>query len=557
MMLLDRPRTVALLVGVASAALLLTTGVPASGVVKAGPPITLRADSSASSTTGNSVTVPKPAGTVAGDVLVARVANRAAVSATLSSGGWTTVGSTQSAVMLKSVVFVRVATSNEPSSYTFAVSEPSNLAASIAAYDHVDNADPVDAFAGRVTGFSDQFRTPSASSTVGNAMAVWFGTQLYTGTGAACPLDVIAPPPELTETLDRCLPVRDGLALSSAQRQLGAAGSQSGWVGSSDHLRTNIAQVLMLRPASRVQAPDQFRSSAATVGRLWDGYGSDGERDTALSDNLLHEPSGLAASRVNANVQYVHSESDSEGMVAVRTTDARVVGRYRVDIPRQWDWEDIATGPCPAGSCVFAGDIGLSNGKADPPSTFGVYRVAEPDLRAGETEEKLRGDWFRFRYPDGVHDAEGLMVHPSTGRIYVVTKKADGRSGVYAFPAVLPAPSSTTVTTLVKVATLELPRWTGDPDAIPVSGSFAQVTAASIHPAGNRFLLRTRHRVYEFRAPVGGSFESALAADPVTLTTPGGEGQGEAIEYAPDGSAYYTVGELPAPPFTLKRVDRR
>ena len=43
------------------------------------------------------------------------------------------------------------------------------------------------------------------------------------------------------------------------------------------------------------------------------------ERDTALPDSLLHEPSGLAASRVNPDVQYVHSESDVSGMVAVRT----------------------------------------------------------------------------------------------------------------------------------------------------------------------------------------------------------------------------------------------
>jgi hypothetical protein len=43
----------------------------------------------------------------------------------------------------------------------------------------------------------------------------------------------------------------------------------------------------------------------------------------------------------------------------------------------------------------------------------------------------------------------------------------------------------------------------------------------------------------------------------VALTAPAHEGQGEAVDYRPDGSAYYTVGEEAAAPFTLKRVDRR
>lgn len=555
-MLEARPLPTALLVGAATAALVLASAVPAAAATTAGPAITLRGASSASSTSGDSVTVPKPDGTVAGDVLVARVANRGNVAASMTSAGWTPVGSTQSAALLKSVVLVRVATGGEPSSYTFDVSEPSNLAASVTAYDNVDNADPVDTFAGRVNGNLDLFSTPSVTSTVGNTMAVWFGTQLYTGTD--CLVDAITPPSGLTEVLDDCLaPGGSGLAIETAQRQLGAPAVRSGWTGTSDFLRTNVTQVLTLRPASAVQTASRYASSSTDVGKLWEGYDLLGDRDTWLSDDTLHEPSGLAASRVNPGVQYVHSESDVEGMVAVSTTNARVVGRYDVAIPQQWDWEDIATGPCPSGSCIFAGDIGRANGKPNPPSTFAVYRVAEPELAAGETRGTLRGDWFRFRYPDAPHNAEALMVHPVTGRIYVITKEADGRSGVYAFPTTLPAPSSTTVTTLTQVATLDVPTWTGDPDDTHAATWFAQVTAASIHPAGDRFLLRTPYRVYEYRAPAGSGFESAFDASPVTLTAPSNEAQGEAVEYAPDGSAYYTLGERQSPPFTLKRVDRR
>ena len=548
----SRPILTALLTGSVAVATLVGTTAPAAAAAPAGPAITYRGSTSARSTDATSVTVARPAGATAGDVLVARVANRGNVTAEMSGDGWDVVGATHSAALLKSVLLTRVLTADEPATYTFDVSAASNLVASISAYDHVDQARPVEGYAGKVNGNSDVFATPAVTSTLGNTVGLWFGTQLYSGSD--CGPAGITAPSGLSEVVESCLPGDDGIAFESSYRQLGAAGSRTGWVGGSGFDRTNVAQVVTLRPASPVQVADRYASSSVNVGKLWDGYDADGARDTALPDQVLHEPSGLAASRVNPDVAYVHSESDVEGMVAVSTRDARVVGKYDVAIPQQWDWEDIATGPCPSGSCIFAGDIGRENGKPNPPSTFSVYRVAEPDLAAGETSGRLTGDWFRFRYPDGSHNAEALMVHPVTGRVYVITKEQDGQSGVYAFPATLPAPSSTTVTTLTRVATLDVPTWTGDPENTHAATWYAQVTAAAIHPAANRFLVRTPYAVWEYR---GSSFEAALASQPVALTAPTGEGQGEAIDYATDGSAYYTVSERATAPYMLKRVDRR
>lgn len=544
--------TLAIALGVVAA---LVPPAGAHAAVSAGAPITFRAGSSATSAGATALVVTRPAGVVAGDVLVARVANWGNVGVAIAGSGWTEAGETHSSAMLKAVLLTRVAGSSEPSSYTFTASSRTPLVASVSAFDGVDTTDPVDGYAGKVNGNSATFASGAVTSGTGNAVAAWFGTQL--DDVASCPSSSVSPPAGYTETLDGCLTGSSGLAMDAAYTQLGAAATRSGWSGSSPYARTNVTQVLTLRPAATVQVADRYVSASVDVGRLWDGDNADGTKATDLPDRELHEPSGLAASRVNPDVQYVHSESDVEGMVAVSTADARVVGRYDVAIPDQWDWEDIATGPCPTGSCIFAGDIGRSNGKPNPPSTFAVYRVPEPNLAAGKTTGTLTGDWFRFRYPDAPHNAEALMVHPTTGRIYVITKEQSGISGVYAFPATLPAPSATSVTTLTKVATLTVPTWTGDPTDTHTAQWFAQVTAAAIHPAANRFLLRTPYAVYEYRGTTGGSFDSALAATPVALTVPTGEGQGEAIEYSPDGSAYYTLSEEQAPPFTLKRIDRR
>ena len=544
-----RPLLTSLLSVTAATALVLGSAVPVDGAT-AGPGITVRGTSSASSPSATSVVVDKPAGVAAGDVLVARVANRGNVAAALTGDGWEEVGMTHSAVLLKSVVLTRVATADEPSSYSFDVSARSPLVASITAFDGVDVSDPVDVFTGKVSGFSDTFRTRPVTPRAGNAVAVWFGTQLFSGTG--CEDSGIDQPGGFTELLDTCLASKSGLVMDAGYRQLGAAGTVATWTGTSAHDRTNIAQAITLRPAARVQAADRFAGYSVSVGQVWDGVEEDGRRNTALPNARLHEPSGLAASRINPDVQYVHSESNIQGLVAVSTRNAQVLGRYDVAIPRQWDWEDIATGPCPTGSCIYAGDIGRVNGKPNPPSTFSVYRVAEPDLAAGQTSGRLTGEWFRFRYPDGAHNAEALMVHPVTGKIYVITKHAE-RADVYTFPSPMPAASATTVTTLTKVATLQRPLWNGKGNR----SRYAEVTAASIHPGANRFLVRTPYLVWEYRGTPGGSFDSALRAAPVALTAPSHEGQGESVEYAPDGSAYYTLGERQAPPFTLQRVDRR
>ena len=489
-------------------------------------------------------------------MLVARVANRGAVAATLSAAGWTAVGSTHSASLLKSWVFYRVVTGAEPASYTFTQDATTSMAGSISAFSGVDAANPLDDFAGRVNGNSGTFRAPAVTSTAGNDVAVWFGTQLWSG--STCSDATIHVPTDFIESTGSCLVSSDsGLSFDVARRQLGSAGDQPAtlmapavtpsWTGMSDHENTNLTQVLLLRPASRVEVADRYSSGTVKVGSF------------SLPDNQLHEPSGLAASRVNRGVLYTHSESDDKTMVAISTTDAFVLERFTLSNPGQWDWEDIATGPCPAGSCVYVGDIGgVKDGGQVRANDYNIYRVAEPAVTPGGSAA-LVTERFRFDYPDGAHNAEALLVHPQTGQIYVVTKEQSGLSGVYTFPDGLPGASDTNVTTLTKVTTLQVPTYTATDSSAAEQHKatwYAQVSAGAIHPGANRFLLRTPYAVWEYRGTEDGSFTSALKATPVQLTAPLGEGQGEAIDYAPDGSAYYTLSERTAPPFTLHRTDR-
>ena len=244
-----------------------------------------------------------------------------------------------------------------------------------------------------------------------------------------------------------------------------------------------------------------------------------------ITNTSIDEASGIVVSKRNPGILYVHNDSgDSARFFAIDET-ARVVGTFPVSGATAVDWEDAALGPCPQGSCVYLGDIGDND---EARTNVAIYRVGEPDIAGGQTSGSLAAEKYPFAYPDGPRNAESLMVHPTTGDIYIISKKSSGKSGVYKFPQPLKV---NTKVTLIKVADLKLPT---DTDA--------KATAADIHPCASRFLLRTYSRVYEFRAAAGESFEQAFTKTPVVLPAPD-EDQGEAIAYALDGSAYYTVSE--------------
>jgi hypothetical protein len=140
-----------------------------------------------------------------------------------------------------------------------------------------------------------------------------------------------------------------------------------------------------------------------------------GEVLFTITDDDVFESSGL----VDAG-RTVYTVNDSGDDAVVYGLDARsgdTVSRttYADSVD---DVEALAPGR--AGT-LWAGDIGDNRVGRDD---IVVYRVTPG-----------HGDAARYtlRYPDGPHDAETLLVHPRTGRVFVVSKSAFGGT-VYAAP---------------------------------------------------------------------------------------------------------------------------
>jgi hypothetical protein len=242
----------------------------------------------------------------------------------------------------------------------------------------------------------------------------------------------------------------------------------------------------------------------------------------------------MTASRRNPGVLFAHNDM-TQAVVFALAPDGRQLGRFALPNAGAMDIEDIAIGPCPAGTCLYLADIGgnLSAARVE----FAVYRITEPVVpaagAAGTTDVPF--ERFRFNYPDGAnHNAEGLLVDPATSALYVVTKVAAGQSStVYALPN---PPSATALNPTRKVIDLPVPR-AGDSPA----------TAASAHPCGLGFLLATNNTIYEFRIAAGQPFESAFGATPVPVPS-SAEPQREAVAYLPDGRGYFSSGETASAP---------
>ena len=88
----------------------------------------------------------------------------------------------------------------------------------------------------------------------------------------------------------------------------------------------------------------------------------------------LPEASGVAVSRRSPGRLWSHNDSGEAVLVALDTRGA-VTGRVRLSGVKLEDWEAVAVGSCPAGSCIYIGDIG-DNQAARKRIT--IHRVSEP-----------------------------------------------------------------------------------------------------------------------------------------------------------------------------------
>lgn len=268
---------------------------------------------------------------------------------------------------------------------------------------------------------------------------------------------------------------------------------------------------------------------------------------TRIKNELITESSGLVASRTLPGAYWTHNDSGDGPFIYAFNTRGNSLGVFGVTGANARDWEDISIGPGPQPnkSYLYIGDIG-DNSEARPEIV--VYRVAEPDLKAtnkGSTKARPLttepAEAIRLKYPDGKHDTETLLVHPTTGNLYIMTKVAFANPVVY--EAVAPLTPGKTIV-MKRIGEVHIPSIFG-----------GAITGGSVSPDGRKVALCDYFQGYELVLPASSKNFDDIWKEKMIGFDLGKRQQGEAIAYRLDGNALLATSE--GKQFDLIQVERR
>jgi hypothetical protein len=129
-------------------------------------------------TYGSTLTVPRPAVTAAGDVLVASVDARLSGASTIAApSGWVLIRRDSSAPGYRSLtqaLYYKVAGSSEPASYSWSLGAPSPTAGAILDLKGIDTRTPVDSHSGAFTSGGSSIVAPSVRTAAAGDLLVGF-----------------------------------------------------------------------------------------------------------------------------------------------------------------------------------------------------------------------------------------------------------------------------------------------------------------------------------------------------------------------------------------------
>jgi hypothetical protein len=264
-----------------------------------------------------------------------------------------------------------------------------------------------------------------------------------------------------------------------------------------------------MRPLARCLAAALLVLGSPAPAAADGGSGTRSPRSFTIKDARITESSGLAASRAHPGIFWTHNDSDDGPYIyAVDSATGRTVATVTLGGIEPRDVEAISVGP---DGQVYVGDIGDNLGGSWP--EVWIYRFPEPRKLRDTRVTPVR---YTVRYDKGPRDAESLMVHPKTGRVYIVSKREKG-GGLYEGPAKL---SPSRVNTFRRIADIDL--WATD-------GAFS--------PDGTRLVVRGYFEATEYRWAHG--MPQRIGQPPLPI-----QRQGESVTFTRDGRAlmYGTEG---------------
>ncbi|HHV36482.1 MAG TPA: hypothetical protein GXX77_01415 [Candidatus Cloacimonetes bacterium] len=243
-------------------------------------------------------------------------------------------------------------------------------------------------------------------------------------------------------------------------------------------------------------------------------------QEHTLNTPLLDEASGLARGLKNPHLLYSHNDSGGKNSVYAIDSKGNLIAEIHLPTVKNRDWEEMATciDPISKKPMIYVGDIGDNKAKY---KNYRIHIFEEPLIEDSlVVVQDVRT--IKYVYDDGARDAEAFFVHPTSGDIYIISKREE-QVGIYHLP--YPQESGETLTAK-KLGVMQM-SW---------------VTAADISPDGKTVLVKNYGSIRRFKIGAKQNVAKALLKPgksmPYIL-----EPQGEAICFDASGKGYYTLSE--------------
>lgn len=215
------------------------------------------------------------------------------------------------------------------------------------------------------------------------------------------------------------------------------------------------------------------------------------------NDDRISEASGLAFT--DDTLLTVNDAGDPAIVYCSAGKGGEITGTLTYAAADPVDVEAISAD---ATGIVWVGDIGDNT---ETRGSIALFRIAASSGCAGD--QRTRAERLDLRYPDGPHNAEALLVDPSTGEVLIVTKSGEATK-VYSAGV----PSGGGAITLTEVE---------------VDGLLGLVSDGTFSPSGDQVWLRNADSVAVYSWP---------AWTPVTSAELPDQPKGEGLAPGPDGT---------------------
>ncbi len=233
--------------------------------------------------------------------------------------------------------------------------------------------------------------------------------------------------------------------------------------------------------------------------------GAESEKVSEISDSRIEESSGLVVSAEHDDLAYTVNDAGNDPIVyAVKISTGEVVGTTRVG---GGDVEDSESLAIDGKGRMWLADLGDNDEERDDTA---LYAFAEP----GPGNHSVNARRFPVSYDGGAVDIEAFLVHPKTGKKFLVSKEKKQAGTLYSLPAKLKPAGN---------------RATDTGRAMPEDTSDGTYTID-----GSQALIRTRESVFVYD-PKGWKQVDEIAVPEVE--------QGETIAMEPGGTSFLIGSE--------------